>query len=345
VKGREFSIVICTFNGAARIERVLTALAELSGGTAHEIILVDNCSTDGVGAVASAIWERIGQPSVDFRVIFEPTLGLSAARRAGVRAATREVVVFCDDDNLLAPNYLEVAASIMADQTIGAAGGPNTPTTDAEIPPLFYSYAAAYSVGAQALASGDVEVLWGAGLVVRRELLLRLYDIPGFPILIGRRGSALTTGEDGEICHGLSFLGYRLWYDERLNLEHAIPAERIGETYVRRLMKGLQAAHPVVSRYAELRRITNQTFAQQVRSIFSAAARLPVFVRRRDARFFGLIARFGMTSLMTLEERAIFEISCSLRKSRQRVASRPGRRAVKLSVAHLSPSAEFRPFA
>ena len=345
MKGREFSILICTYNGAAQIERVLTALAELNSETDHEIILVDNCSNDGVAAVASATWDRIGRPSIDFRVIFEPTLGLSAARRAGIRAATRETIVFCDDDNLLAPNYLEIAASIMADETIGAAGGPNTPVTAGEIPPLFFSYAAAYSVGAQALASGDVEVLWGAGLIVRRALLARLYDIPGFPILVGRRGSALTTGEDGEICHGLSLQGYRLWYDERLNLEHVIPAERIRETFVRGLMEGLQTAHPVVSRYAELCRTTNQTIRQQIRSIFSATARIPVFVRRRDARFFGLLARLGMTFLMTVEERAIFEIACSLQKSRPAFVSRPSRHPVNLSIAHLSPRAEVRPFA
>jgi hypothetical protein len=55
----------------------------------------------------------------------------------------------------------------------------------------------------------------------------------------------------------------------------------------------------------------------------SAAARIPVFVRRRDARFFGLMARFGMTFLMTAEERAIFRISCSLQKARQQLRSSP----------------------
>jgi glycosyltransferase involved in cell wall biosynthesis len=323
VKVRELSVVICTFNGAARIERVLTALAELDSGTAHEIILVDNCSSDGVATAASAIWNRIGQRSVEFKVIFEPTLGLSAARRAGARAATRDVVVFCDDDNLLAPNYLKIAASIMVDETIGAAGGATTPITGCEIPPLFFSYARAYAVGVQALASGEIDVLWGAGLVVRRKLLLQLYDTPGFPILVGRRGSALTTGEDSEICHCVSLLGYRLWYDERLTLKHIVPSERIGETYVRRLIEGWRTAHPVVSRYAELRKITNETFRQRMRSILSAVTRIPVFVRRRDARLFGLIARFGMTFLMTLEERAIVKISCSLQKSRQRLGSCP----------------------
>jgi glycosyltransferase involved in cell wall biosynthesis len=317
VKDREFSVVICTFNGAARIEPVLTALAGLNGGAGHEIVLVDNCSTDGVAAIASALWTHVGHPSVDFRVISETTPGLSAARCAGVRAATRDVIVFCDDDNLLSSDYLEVAASILADQTIGATGGPNTPLADGDMPPLFFSYAALAAVGAQALASGDIDQLWGAGLVVRRKLLAELYDTPGFPLLIGRRGSALTCGEDLEICLGVCLLGYRLWYDERLTLRHIVPAERLSATYIRGLTEGFKAAHPVLSRYAELRRMANQTFRQRLRSILSAVARLPVFARRRDARFFGLIARFGLTFLMTGEERAIFRISCSLQKSRQ----------------------------
>jgi glycosyltransferase involved in cell wall biosynthesis len=324
VTDREFSIIICTFNGAARIERVLIALAQLNGGSAHEIIVVDNCSTDGVAAAASGIWDRIGQPSVDFRVISEPTLGLSAARRAGARAATREIIVFCDDDNLLAPNYLEVAASIMADQTIGAAGGAIAPIIGCEIPPFFFTHATWYAVGAQAIASGEIETLWGAGLVVRRKLLVQLYDTPEFPILMGRRGSALTTGEDHEISHCVSFLGYRLWYDDRLNLKHMVSNERIDEAYIRRLIEGWNTASPVLVRYAELRRVTNETFRQRLRSILSAVARVLLFVRRRDIRFFGLMARFRATFMMTLEERAIVKISRSLQKSRQSAALAPG---------------------
>jgi glycosyltransferase involved in cell wall biosynthesis len=318
VKGREFSVIICTFNGASRIEQVLTALAELNPGTVHEIILVDNCSTDGVATVASTVWNRIARQPVDFRIIFEPTLGLSAARRAGVRAATRDLVVFCDDDNLLAPNYLEVAASIMADETIGAAGGVAMPIMGGEATPIFLSYAGWYAVGVQALDGGEIELLWGAGIVVRRKLLVQLYDTPGFPVLVGRRGSALTTGEDHEICYGVSFLGHRLWYDERLTFRHIIPSERISEIYIRRMLEGVRLARPIVNLYAELHKTTNETFQQRLRSILSATARLPMFVQRRDARFFGLIARFRMTLLMTFEERAIFEIFCSLRKSRRR---------------------------
>ena len=185
------------------------------------------------------------------------------------------------------------------------------------MPPLFFSYAALAAVGAQALASGDIDQLWGAGLVVRRKLLVELYDTPGFPLLVGRQGSALTCGEDLEICLCVGLLGYRLWYDERLTLRHMVPAERITATYIRGLIEGFKAAHPVLSRYAELRRMANQTPRQRSRAILSAVARLPVFVRRRDARLFGLLARFGMTFLMTGEERTIFSISRALGKSLQ----------------------------
>ena len=89
MKGQAFSVIICTFNGAARIEPVLAALAGLNGGAGHEIVLVDNCSTDGVAAIASAIWTQVGRPTIDFRVISETTQGLSAARRAGSDAGHR----------------------------------------------------------------------------------------------------------------------------------------------------------------------------------------------------------------------------------------------------------------
>ena len=99
-----------------------------------------------------------------------------------------------------------------------------------------------------------------------------------------------------------------------------VPAERITATTIRGLTEGFKAAHPVLSRYAELRRMANQTFRQQLPSLLSAAARIPVFVRRRDARLFGLLARFGLTSLMTGEERTILDISRALRKSPQAMA-------------------------
>jgi cellulose synthase/poly-beta-1,6-N-acetylglucosamine synthase-like glycosyltransferase len=272
-------------------------------------------------------------------VVREPTLGLSAARRAGARAATRDTIVFCDDDNLLSPNYLDIAASIMADQTIGGAGGAIAPIIGCEIPPLFFSHAPWYAVGAQALATGEIQTLWGAGLVVRRKLLVQLYDIPEFPILMGRRGSALTTGEDHEISHCVSLLGYRLWYDERLSLKHIVPPERISEAYVRRLMEGWCLAEPVLVRYVELRRIKNETFRQRMRSIFAGVARIHLLVRHRDDRLFSLTARFGLTFLMTLEERAIVKISRSLQESRQSPALAP---EIRFAARHSKAASAIR---
>jgi hypothetical protein len=87
--------------------------------------------------------------------------------------------------------------------------------------------------------------------------------------------------------------------------------------------EGWQAAHPVIDRYAELRRIAHESAGQRMRSILSAVTRMPVSVRRRDSRFFGLIARLRMTFLMTLEELAVFKRARSLQKSRKGFTSLP----------------------
>jgi glycosyltransferase involved in cell wall biosynthesis len=332
-----FSVVICTFNGASRIERVLTALAELNDGASYEIILVDNCSTDGIAALASAIWQRIGKPLVDLKVIVEPTPGVAFARRTGARAATGEFVLFCDDDNLLAPDYLQIAASIMADETIGAAGGASTPVvSDGDISPLLFSWGGHYAIGAQAPASGDIHVLWGAGMVVRTKLVVPLYEMPGFPLMVGRKGSALTTGEDTEIVHCVALSGYRIWYDERLTFRHIVRRERMTEAYLKGLWAGGREARPMLGRYSELRKIADETFRQRIRSIVWALVRIPAFTGRNDYRLFGLIARFGMTFLMTSEERAMVDISSALRRGRRDWTPVPGKKNRGPDALHLA---------
>ena len=91
--------------------------------TDYEIILVDDGSTDGSGAIADEIVkEEIGnrQWAIDnetnsqspiansptLRVIHQENAGLSAARNTGIAAATGEYIMFVDSDDYLQPNVL-----------------------------------------------------------------------------------------------------------------------------------------------------------------------------------------------------------------------------------------------
>lgn len=60
-------------------------------------IVVDNCSTDGSGALAE---------SFGARVVSEPVRGFGAAAHAGLLAATTDLVCFCDCDGSLDPRQL-----------------------------------------------------------------------------------------------------------------------------------------------------------------------------------------------------------------------------------------------
>jgi glycosyltransferase involved in cell wall biosynthesis len=188
------SVLICSHNGKAWIAAKLEALAKCEATFPVEIILIDNNSDDGTAQAASVVWGRLGSP-FNFRVVFEPRLGLAFARRRGVMEADNDFLVFCDDDNWLSRDYLSIAAQILSDPNVGAVGGQVEPVFEGPVPCFAYSHGYWLALGIQALSSGDVThnrgYLWGAGLAVRRSDLLTIYRCPVFPILTGRRKQPL----------------------------------------------------------------------------------------------------------------------------------------------------------
>lgn len=257
------SVVICTYNGALRIRPTLQALSRCVADFPVEIIVVDNNSTDGSGLLAEQIWAECGNNDVAFRVVNEAEPGLSFARRAGVRAAQGDLVVFCDDDNWLSADYLTVAVEILLDPAIGATGGQCEPQIEGPIPTFLYSHGNGYALGVQALVRGDVTesrgYLWGAGLTARRADLLRLYECPGFPVLSGRAGANLSAGDDFEICAGLVLLGRKLFYDDRLRLTHCIAPHRLNFDYLSRMHAGFKESDVGLRYYAVLRELRSRT--------------------------------------------------------------------------------------
>ena len=229
--GAGMSVIICCHNGKARLAPTLEALAKCVASFPVEILLVDNGSNDGTPEMASDAWTRTGVPMA-LRVVSEPKLGLAYARKRGVAEAAHELIVFCDDDNWLSPDYLEIAADVLSDPDVGAVSGLAEPVFEGPAHPCVYSHGRFLALGIQALSSGDVTTslgyVWGAGLAARRSDLLTVYDCPGLPTLSGPSGElSVARGDDNELCWALRVLGKRLIYDERLKLRHFMPKERL----------------------------------------------------------------------------------------------------------------------
>lgn len=99
----DVSVIVCVRNGAHRMQRQLDALGAQEWDRPWEIVIVDNGSTDDTATVARAFAER--DPRV--RVVGAPERrGLSYARNVGVAQARGRSVVFCDDDDEVAPGWL-----------------------------------------------------------------------------------------------------------------------------------------------------------------------------------------------------------------------------------------------
>jgi GT2 family glycosyltransferase len=152
---------------------------------------------------------------------------VSFARQAGVRAAKNELVVFCDDDNWLAPDYLDVANTIMSSRPdIGALGGQSIPHFEDKPPSWVSRNQESFALGPQADTECDVTErrgwLWGAGMVVRTAALREVSLAEVEFVTVDR-------GEVVELCLYLRELGWRIWYSPRLKLTHFMPASRFDQ--------------------------------------------------------------------------------------------------------------------
>ena len=284
-------VMICSYNGAERIQAVFEALAaQTLPACDWSVVLVDNASTDGTAARALGAWPRTDVP---FRVVHEPTQGVRMARMRALTEASREFVCFCDDDNLLAPDYLERAVQLMGQMPlVGALGGKGVASTERPVPEWFGAAALGYAVGHQAEVEGEVApsrgYLYTAGMVLRSSAWDQL-SRTGYKLrLMGRQGGRLTSGEDNEMCLLLSLMGWKLHYSPRLVFQHRIGPRRLEEEYCRALHRGFGEAMTLLNPYRDfvLGRATPQSWRRcaAFRLAQSWLVRLSVLVGRRPER-------------------------------------------------------------
>ncbi|MBS0028604.1 glycosyltransferase [Chitinophaga sp. 22321] len=249
------TIIICTYNGSLRIPETLAHVAgqQFSDGTKWEVIFADNASTDNSSFVAATEWEKFDSTATNFTLIKENTPGKIYALHQAIAIAKYEYFIICDDDNWLDPYYAQTMCKTLdSDPLIGAAGGQSTAVTNGKALPEWFPEAAAdYAVGKQSAATGDItkrEYLWGAGLGSRTSLYKKMYL--HFPsLLVGRKGAALTAGEDSEYCQRLILAGYKLYYNSDLIFRHFIPDARLERAYRDGQLNGFQASDAILDKY------------------------------------------------------------------------------------------------
>ncbi len=255
------SVIVCCYNSAPRLYETLKHLALQKTGASllWEIIIVDNASTDNTNCFAQETWNNFTKPGIDFKIVSEKQPGLSFAKHRGVEESKYEYIVFCDDDNRLNEDYIQTAFNlIIADDTIGAMGGISIAVSDVKLPEWFHKYEEAYAVGKQAATSGYINekgYVNGAGMITRKTVFQNAvnHKFPG--ILHGRKGNALSSGEDCEYCLRVMLQGYNIYYNEGLIFKHYMQASRLTEEYRQALFKAFEETHELLNEYLEAAKI------------------------------------------------------------------------------------------
>ena len=93
-----YSFIVPVYNCKDYLSACVQSI-RAAGLTDYEILLVDDGSTDGSGAVCDALAEKYPQ----VRVIHQENGGVSSARNRGIREAKGDYILFVDADDTLLP--------------------------------------------------------------------------------------------------------------------------------------------------------------------------------------------------------------------------------------------------
>jgi GT2 family glycosyltransferase len=221
--GPSVSVIVCTRNRSAYLRACLRSLADQECASAYEVVVVDNASTDDTPEVLAA-WSA--QDS-RFRIVREPTLGLSRAKNAGVAAARGTLLLFTDDDVIVdsgwVRSYVEFFSRYGSDSVV--AGGPIVPAPEdlGEWPGWFDACALPDLAlldydGERPL--GRHEYVWGANMGIPAALFCR---IGSWDERVGRRGDARGTFEDTEYQDRARGGGTDVWFCPSAPIRHRVP--------------------------------------------------------------------------------------------------------------------------
>ena len=190
------------------------------------------------------------------RVVKEPSLGLTQARKRGFDEANGEFIVLVDDDNILDRDYLANALHHFSENPrLGAIGGISSPEFEREPEPWqreFTGLLALRNLGTAPLIAETLRppgsrrneypafAPIGAGMALRRAAFGAWTATAPRPGLSDRRGNELSSAGDNDIVLTIMKQGWHVAYFPDLRLTHLIPASRLHAGYLARINHGIQ---------------------------------------------------------------------------------------------------------
>lgn len=227
------TVVVCTRDNPALLRDCLDSILADGSRVARELVVIDNGSHPDTAAVARELADRGGEVAV--RYVREPAVGHSHARNRGVAEARGELVLFTDDDVIVAPGWTDAVAAGFDEPAVGAVGGRILPEWPVE-PPAWLNGPHAelltlidYGADHRVFAAGEHPL--GANMAVRTSLA-RSFD-PPFDTRLGHRGHRRMAHEEVHLMNRVRET-HLLAYRADAVVSHRVARERMDLGFMRR---------------------------------------------------------------------------------------------------------------
>ncbi len=197
------SVVIPSHNGATTLSATIEYL-QASSSAPHEIIVVDDASTDDTARIAERLNCRV--------VRCDENIGAARAKNRGAAIASGDVLFFTDDDVVVERDVISLIIETLSDpQIVGVVG-----LLDARIP--FADFASNYKnlwmrYSYTRLPRERIGVFYTSCAAIRREVFLAL---GGFDD--NYRGASIA--EDTEFGQRVWSAGHHIVLDPRVTVVH-----------------------------------------------------------------------------------------------------------------------------
>lgn len=240
----KISVVLCTHNPRETyLHRVLEALRKQTLPFIQwELLFVDNGSKAPLSDRYDLSWHPRG------RHIREDELGLNPARIRGIKESQGGLLVFVDDDTVLALDYLEQALVVGEKWPfVGAWCGSAVP--EYETPPPVWCLDHVWRLTIVTvkedvwsnLREGFLTMPYGAGMCIRKEVGVHYLEwcrMNRMSNALDRKGDLITGYGDVNLAHCAIDLGLGTGLSTRLHLTHLIPTSRLTLDYLVRHAEG-----------------------------------------------------------------------------------------------------------
>lgn len=227
------SVIVCTHNRAQSLDKLLQSLVQQEFEGEHEIVVVDNNSTDETKAIVEK-WTSLANPRCPIRYVFAAKQGLSHARNVGIEAASGDIVAFIDDDAVAEKNWLQCIISNLSDPEIASVGGKVIPAWSDHPPTWIIGPELWPAIGGsrygetRRIMTGKMCPL-GGNMAIRKSWCL---EVGGFNPQFGKVGRNMVSFEEVEFADRLRRRGGKMLYDPMMIVHHCVPKERMSEDYV-----------------------------------------------------------------------------------------------------------------